>query len=236
MSTMRPSGLVKAKPRRMSMPNDDSTPEMFENRNGWSCVRTVSSQPASLALEPGAGPHRGRGRATAGRGGRPPRARTAAGSGAAGPARNASISSAVRSAGRRSTTSACADWSRSITSSPYDERQVVVGVDVQPPEQLLLPRRQRLAADRLDVGQRHAGRASSAALRRRPARRTAGRSPDPRCRAGTRRATSSGAAPTRNSTVVARLLVEMRAARTSAAPSARSRRRGRRRVHLPTSW
>ena len=46
MSTMRPSGLVKAKPRRMSMPNDDRTPEMFENRNGWSCVSTVSSQPS----------------------------------------------------------------------------------------------------------------------------------------------------------------------------------------------
>ena len=30
------------------MPNDESTPEMFENRNGWSCVRTVSSQPASV--------------------------------------------------------------------------------------------------------------------------------------------------------------------------------------------
>ena len=34
-------------------------------------------------------------------------------------------------------------------------RQVVVGVDVEPPEQLLLPRRQRLRADRLDVGERH---------------------------------------------------------------------------------
>ena len=34
-------------------------------------------------------------------------------------------------------------------------RQVVVGVDVEPPEQLLLPRRERLRADRLDVDERH---------------------------------------------------------------------------------
>ena len=34
------------------------------------------------------------------------------------------------------------------------ERQLVVGVDVQPPEQLFLPRRERLEADRFDVGQR----------------------------------------------------------------------------------
>ena len=35
------------------------------------------------------------------------------------------------------------------------EREVVVGLDVQPPEQVFLPRRQRRAADRLDVDQRH---------------------------------------------------------------------------------
>ena len=34
-------------------------------------------------------------------------------------------------------------------------RQVVVGVDVQTPEQLRLPRRQRLGTDRLDVDERH---------------------------------------------------------------------------------
>ena len=34
-------------------------------------------------------------------------------------------------------------------------RQVVVGVDVEPPQQLFLPRRQRVRADRADVGQRH---------------------------------------------------------------------------------
>ena len=34
------------------------------------------------------------------------------------------------------------------------DRQAVVGVDVQPPEQLLLPRGERLEADRFDVGQR----------------------------------------------------------------------------------
>ena len=32
---------------------------------------------------------------------------------------------------------------------------MVVGVDVEPPQQLLFPRRQRFRADRLDVGQRH---------------------------------------------------------------------------------
>ena len=35
------------------------------------------------------------------------------------------------------------------------QRQVVVGVDVEPPEQLLFPPGQRLGADRLDVGERH---------------------------------------------------------------------------------
>ena len=33
------------------MPNDDSTPQMFENRNGLSSVTTVSSQVGALALE-----------------------------------------------------------------------------------------------------------------------------------------------------------------------------------------
>ena len=35
------------------------------------------------------------------------------------------------------------------------ERQEVVGVDVEAPEQLFLPRRERFAADGLDIGQRH---------------------------------------------------------------------------------
>ena len=35
------------------------------------------------------------------------------------------------------------------------ERQLVVGVDVQPPQQLLFPRRQRLGTDRLDVDEGH---------------------------------------------------------------------------------
>ena len=30
------------------MPNDDSTPQMFENRNGLSSVTTVSSQAVAL--------------------------------------------------------------------------------------------------------------------------------------------------------------------------------------------
>ena len=44
---------------------------------------------------------------------------------------------------------------------PLDElvavalRQVVVGVDVQPPEEFRLPRRQRLRTDCLDVDERH---------------------------------------------------------------------------------
>ena len=33
------------------MPNDDSTPQMFENRNGLSSVTTASVQTASFALE-----------------------------------------------------------------------------------------------------------------------------------------------------------------------------------------
>ena len=35
------------------------------------------------------------------------------------------------------------------------QRQVVVGVDVEPPEQLFFPSGQRVGADRLDVGERH---------------------------------------------------------------------------------
>ena len=35
------------------MPNDDSTPQMFENRNGLSSVTTVSSQGDAFALEVG---------------------------------------------------------------------------------------------------------------------------------------------------------------------------------------
>ena len=45
-SSTRSCGLVIAWPRKMSMPNDDSTPEMFENRNGLSRLTTVSSQAA----------------------------------------------------------------------------------------------------------------------------------------------------------------------------------------------
>ena len=65
------------------------------------------------------------------------------------------MSASDRSAGRFASSSALPDRFASISSSPYPERQVVVGVDVQPPEQLLAPRRQRLEADGLDVGQRH---------------------------------------------------------------------------------
>ena len=70
MSSTRPFGLVIAWPRRMSMPNDDSTPQMFENRNGLSSVTTVSSQTESFALEPDVDVVRARCRAPAGRGGR----------------------------------------------------------------------------------------------------------------------------------------------------------------------
>ena len=43
-SSTSPFGLVSACPRMMFMPNDDSTPQMFENRNGLSSVATASDQ------------------------------------------------------------------------------------------------------------------------------------------------------------------------------------------------
>ena len=36
------------KPRKMSMPNEERTPEMFEKRNGRSRVRTVNSHAESF--------------------------------------------------------------------------------------------------------------------------------------------------------------------------------------------
>ena len=45
-SSTRPFGLVKACPRMMFMPKDESTPQMFENKNGLSSVATASDQTA----------------------------------------------------------------------------------------------------------------------------------------------------------------------------------------------
>src|SRR5262249_3211052 len=47
-SSTRPFGFVIACPRRMSMPNDESTPQMFANSIGLSSVTTVSSHAASV--------------------------------------------------------------------------------------------------------------------------------------------------------------------------------------------
>ena len=43
-----PDRLVNAWPRRMSMPKYDSTPQMFENRNGLSSETTVSSHASAF--------------------------------------------------------------------------------------------------------------------------------------------------------------------------------------------
>ena len=51
MSSTRLFGFVIACPRRMSIPNDDRTPQIFEKRNGLSSVTTVSSQSRLLAIE-----------------------------------------------------------------------------------------------------------------------------------------------------------------------------------------
>ena len=80
------------------------------------------------------------------------------------------------------------------------EGELVVGVDVQPPEQLFLPRRQGAGGPRPRCRPASSGTASSAAPRCRPARRTAARRLDPRCRDGTPRATSADAGRIRNST------------------------------------
>src|SRR6266478_2977762 len=110
----------------MSMPNDASTPEIFENRNGLSFVTTVSSQ---------AEPFRS--------------SETWTSSGWMSRASRTCRSIAVT---RR-------EKLRELGLAPIDqlvavsERQLVVGIDVQPPEQLFLPGCERLEADGFDVGQ-----------------------------------------------------------------------------------
>ena len=52
-------------------------------------------------------------------------------------------------------TSAMPDWLSVNHFVAVRERQVVVRVNVEPPQQLLLPRRERFPADGLDVGERH---------------------------------------------------------------------------------
>ena len=81
------------------------------------------------------------------------------------------------------------------------ERQVVVGVDEQPPEQLRPPRCQRLQADGLDVGQGHQAQHPQPLLDADERRELSGRSRDPRCRGGTPPATWRRWFSIRNSTV-----------------------------------
>jgi hypothetical protein len=69
-------------------------------------------------------------------------------------------------------------------------RQVVVGVDVEPPEQLLLPRRQRLGAHGLDVDERHQAEHLQPLLGADDRGELLDDLRDPRCRGGTPRATS----------------------------------------------
>ena len=126
------------------MPNDDSTPQMFEKRNGLSSVTTVSSHTdslrsslmctSSLAMF-ARQPHVRVDGLRAGQLQIAPRQ----------PFEKRVISASGISSGR--------PLSRSDRPGlvPIDQlvgvgmRQVVVGVDVQPPEQLLFPRRQRFA-------------------------------------------------------------------------------------------
>ena len=69
------------------------------------------------------------------------------------------------------------------------QRQHVVGVDVDAPEQLFLPPRQRVGADRLDVGERHQAQQLQPLLAADERGELAHDLRDPRCRAGTPPAT-----------------------------------------------
>ena len=215
------------------MPNDDSTPQMFENRNGLSSVTTVSSHADRLALEPDVRPRPAGCRATAGRAGRWPsrleQLQVAAREALEETARSRlPTRSAGRPLQRARPAPACCRVDQLVAVA---EREVVVGVDVQPPEQLFLPRRQRLGADRLDVGERQQAEHLQPLFDADQLRRTAGRSPDPRCRAGTRPATSRRWLAMRNSTIVRAPRPSARAASNmSLRHPRRSRRRGPRRA------
>ena len=135
------------------MPNDDSTPQMLEKRNGLSSVTTVSSQASPFGSSV---------------------AWTWSGRDVArqlhvpvdGLVRE-QLQIPARQPFEEPPDLGLGDVRRPLREQLLQaglilgdevvavlERQVVVGVDVEAPEQLLAPRRQRVRADRLDVGQR----------------------------------------------------------------------------------
>ena len=210
------------------MPNDDSTPEMFENRNGLSSVTTVSSQTSpfcssetctSSGLDVARQPRRG------GRWRRVEQPQVARGS----PSTNLGISASADPPAGAASSSTSSAWFALDQLVAVAERQLVVGVDVQPPEQLFLPRCERLGADRVDVGQRQQAEHLQSLFDADQRARTAGRRPGLRCRGGTRPATSGGGCAIRNSHRLARVApAARRRSRMSAAMrtlSTRDRRR-----------
>ena len=152
-SITSPFGLVSAWPRRMSIPNDDSIPQMFENRNGLSCVTTVSSQVSSLRSREQVqlvGAHVPR---------QPdmPVNRIAieqlevATRKAFQHAADLGLGEIRRGDSRRAPRHRLAAIDQVVAVA---EGQLVVRVDVESPQELLLPGRQGLEAHGLDVGER----------------------------------------------------------------------------------
>ena len=152
-SSTRPSGVVIAWPRWMSMPKYDSTPEMFENRNGLSSVTTDSSQMSScfsseawtlVRMDVAGEPHVAVDR-------RETEQREVAARQAVEKRPELGLGDVLGPPGDHDVEAGVVRLDQLVGVA---ERQAVVGVDVEPPEQLFLPGRQRLRADRADVGER----------------------------------------------------------------------------------
>ena len=120
---------------------------MFEKRNGLSSVTSVSSQTSSWFSREGVHFVADECRARAARGDRRHRGRSVSDSGAA----------VLRESATSSSRRCRPDARQSSTERParialeqivgVAEREPVVGVDVEPPEQVFFPRRQRVGAD-----------------------------------------------------------------------------------------
>ena len=155
-SSTRPSGVVMACPRWMSMPKYHSTPATFEQQVQRLVERDDSSAPTPRRGSRGwCAPRRDESPARAARGDRSRRDRTAARV----PARQAAQKLGELGLGNIPGRPADDDGeARRVV--PHElvavaERQVIVGVHVQTPEQLFLPRGQRVRAHRLDIDERH---------------------------------------------------------------------------------
>ena len=146
------------------MPNDDSTPQMFENRNGLSSVVTASVQIAVVPLE----------RQVHFVGMDVPRQPDVPVDGVGLKQLQVALRQPLEESGDLRRGQIIRPEAQQLVETgliAFDQlvavslRQVVIGVDVEPPEQLLFPWRQRFRAHGFDVGERHADTASSAALR-----------------------------------------------------------------------